>query len=116
VLDAFLDWCLKHREKRIFESYKERIKSFLGSLTDRRVPLRDLRPYHLQERVDSHPDWNPGMKRGRMQVVQRALNWAVKQGRIDRSPVAYLKKLPPGKRENVIEYTVYRRMLDLTAT
>jgi integrase len=116
VLDAFLDWCLKHREKRTFESYEERIRSFLASLAERRMALRDLRPFHLQHWVDSHPDWNPGMKRGRMQAVQRGLNWAVKQGRIDRSPIAYLEKPPPGKRENVIEYTVYRRMLDLTAT
>lgn len=116
VLDAFLDWCLRHREQRTFESYKERITSFLASLADRRMPLKDLRPFHLQQWVDNHPGWNPGMKRGRMQAVQRALNWAVKQGRIDRSPVAYVEKPPPGKRENVIEYAVYRRMLDLTAT
>jgi integrase len=116
VLDAFLDWCLKHREKRTFESYKERIKSFLGSLADRRMPLKNLRPYHLQEWVDGHPDWNPGMKRGRMQAVQRALNWAVKQGRVEKSPIAYVEKPPPGKRENVIEYAVYQRMLELTAT
>jgi hypothetical protein len=25
VLDAFLDWCLKHQDMRIYESYKERI-------------------------------------------------------------------------------------------
>ena len=115
-LDAFLDWCLKHRARRTFESYEERIKSFLDSLADRRMPLRELRPFHLQHWVDSHPDWNPGMKRGRMQAVQRGLNWAVKQGRIDRSPVAYVEKPPPGKRENVIECAVYQRMLDLTAT
>jgi integrase len=116
VLDAFLDWCLRHREKRTFESYEERIKSFLASLADRRMPLKDLRPYHLQQWVDGHPGWNPGMMRGRMQAVQRALNWAVKQGRIDRSPVAYVEKPPPGKRENVIEPATYRRMLDLAAT
>jgi len=39
-LDAFLDWCLKHRAKRTFESYEERIKSFLDSLADRRMLLR----------------------------------------------------------------------------
>lgn len=116
VLDAFLDWCLQHRERRTFETYRERIQSFLASLADRRMPLKDLRPYHLQQWVDSHPTWNPGMKRGRMQAVQRALNWAVKQGRIDKSPVAYVEKPPPGKRENVIAYAVYQRMRDLTAT
>jgi integrase/recombinase XerC len=116
ILDAFLDWCLKHREKRTFESYEERIKSFLDSLADRRMPLKGLRPFHLQQWVDGHPDWNPGMKRGRMQAVQRALNWAVKQGRIDKSPVAFVEKPPPGKREVVIDYPTYQRMRELTWT
>jgi integrase len=66
--------------------------------------------------VDGHPDWNPGMKRGRMQAVQRALNWAVKQGRIEQSPVAFVEKPPPGKREVVIDYPTYQRMRELTWT
>jgi integrase len=80
------------------------------------MALKDLRPFHLQQWVDSHPDWNPGMKRGRMQAVQRALNWAVKQGRIEKSPIAFVEKPPPGKREVVIDYPTYQRMLDLTWT
>jgi integrase len=116
VLDAFLDWCMKHRELRTFESYQERIQSFLRSLQDKQLFVRDLRPFHLQNWVDSHPAWNSGMKRGRMQGVQRALNWAVKQGRIDKSPIAFVEKPPPGKRENVVDFPTYQRMLTLTAT
>jgi integrase len=116
ILDAFLGWCLCHREKRTYETYKERIQEFLRSLADKTMPAADLRPYHLQQWVDSHPDWNPGMKRGRLQAVQRALNWAVKQGLLDKSPIAQLEKPPPGKRENVIDLLTYKRMLTLTGT
>lgn len=116
VLDAFLDWCRSHRELRTFEAYKERIQSFLDFLPDKTILARTLRPYDLQQWVDSHPDWNPGMKRGRLQAMQRALNWAVKQGLLGRSPVAYLEKPPPGKRENVIDFSTYQLMLRLTAT
>jgi integrase len=116
VLDAFLDWCLKHREKRTYETYKERIKEFVSSLPDKGLLARDLRPFHLQAWVDAHHHWNPGMKRGRLQSVQRAMNWAAKQGLIDRSPVAHLEKPPPGKRENVIDFPTYQRMRELTAT
>lgn len=116
VLDAFLDWCLKHREKRTYETYKERIKAFVASLADKGMLARELRPFHLQQWVDANHHWNPGMKRGRLQAVQRALNWAVNQGIIDKSPVAYMEKPPPGKRENVIDFPTYRRMRDLTAT
>jgi integrase len=116
VLDAFLDWCQRHREKRTYETYKERIQQFTSSLADTRMLARDLRPYHLQQWVDAHPDWNSGMKRGRLQSVQRALNWAVKQGILDKSPVGFMEKPPPGKRENVIDFATYQRMRDLTAT
>jgi integrase len=116
VLDAFLEWCLQHREKRTFDTYKERIQDFLKVLDDKTLIATDLRPYHLQHWVDSHPNWNPGMKRGRLQAVQRALNWAVKQGLLDKSPIAYMEKPPPGKRETVIDYPTYQRMRDLTAT
>jgi integrase len=114
ILDGFLDWCLKHRERRTYDAYKERIQSFLDVMPEKTLPAKDLRPFHLQQWVDSHPAWNPGMKRGRLQSVQRALNWAVKQGRLDKSPVAYMEKPPPGKRENVIDFETYQRMLDLT--
>lgn len=116
ILDAFLDWCLKHRAERTHETYKERLEEFLDSLEDRRMLARDLRPFHLQRWVDARADWNPGMKRGRLQSVQRAFNWAVKQGILDKSPVAYMEKPPPGKREVIIDYPTYQRMLDLTAT
>src|SRR5205814_1554062 len=35
---------------------------------------------------------------------------------LDKSPVAFMEKPPPGKRENVIAFETYQRMLDLTAT
>jgi integrase len=116
ILDGFLSWCLIHRACRTYESYKERIQSFLNALPDKSLAAKDLRPFHLQQWVDSHPDWNPGMKRGRLQAVQRALNWAVKQGRLDKSPVAFVEKPPPGKRENVIPADIYEQMLRLTWT
>lgn len=116
ILDAFLDWCLKHRAGRTYETYKERIEEFLDALPNRRMPVRDLIPNHLQQWVDAHDSWNPGMKRGRLQAVQRGLNWAVKQGLLKNSPIAYMEKPPAGKREVVIDYPTYQRMLDLTRT
>lgn len=116
LFDDFLEWCRMHRSARTFESYKERLKSFWDELPDKTLLARDLRPFHLQRWVDSHTTWNPGMKRGCLQGIQRALNWAVKQGLIERSPIAFMEKPPPGKRENVISQEHYERMLTLTHT
>jgi hypothetical protein len=35
---------------------------------------------------------------------------------LDKSPIGYMEKPPPGKREVVIDYLTYQRMLTLTAT
>jgi integrase len=43
-----------------------------------------------------------GMIHGALQSVQRAFNWAVKQGKLESSPIANLEKPPSGRRENVI--------------
>lgn len=113
ILDEFIDWCVKHREPRTVESYQERIQSFLDALDDKTLLAKNLRPFHLQRWVDAHEHWNPGMKRGRIAAVQRALNWAVKQGRLDKSPVAFMEKPPAGKRTNVIGPELYQRILAL---
>jgi len=116
LLDEFLTWCLRHRERRTYDSYLERIQSFLDALPEKTLAAKDLRPFHLQQWVDGHAGWNPGMKRGRLQAVQRALNWAVKQGRLEKSPVAAMEKPRAGRRENVIGLATFQRMLRLTAT
>jgi integrase len=47
-----------------------------------------------------------------MQSVQRAFNWALKMGHIDRSPVRFLEKPPQGKRENPISADQFHQLLE----
>ena len=115
VLDGFLDWTKTHRADRTFDSYLERLQSFCDYLAAENLDAlsaKELRPFHVQEWVDSHSTWNPGMKRGRMQAVQRAFNWAVKLGRLDRSPIRFLEKPPQGKRENFITLEQFKKLID----
>lgn len=117
ILDAFLGWCKVHREARTYTNYLDRLQSLLGDPVLRDLKVNDLKPHHLQNWVDAHGDrWGPMTKRGKIQSVQRALNWAVKQGLIEKSPVAAMEKPPQGKRDNVIPQDVYLRMRELTAT
>ena len=54
--------------------------------------------------VDGVPctTWAPGNKRNACRAIQRAMNWAVKQGYIDRSPIAGFEKPPQGRREQIV--------------
>ena len=113
ILEEFIDWCLKHREPRTVESYKERIQSFLNAPRPQDASRKRSSSLPPSAMVDAHENWNPGMKRGRISAVQRALNWAVKQGRLDKSPVAFMEKPPAGKRTNVISPELYQQILSL---
>ena len=56
VFDKSLDWCARHRRPRTYAWYKGHIQSFLASLPDPRIAAADLRPYHIVEWADRHPD------------------------------------------------------------
>jgi integrase len=100
VLDAFLDWCEKHRAPRTYEWYRDYLQSFARSIP-RGLPVGRLKPIHVQQWVDAQPGWGNG-KRGAITAVQRAFNWAAKMGLIDASPVRHVEKPRAGRRDVVI--------------
>ena len=114
LLDNFIVWCFGNRAPKTCDSYKDYLQSFINSLENMYLLATDLRPYHLQQWVDSQAGWCLTTKRNGIKTVQRALNWAVKQGFLDKSPVANMEKPPAAKREQVIDCATYQRMRDLT--
>jgi len=91
ILDAFLEWCEKHREPRTYEFYLEHLQSFLDSL-ESGILVAALKPFHVVRWSDSRDTWGANRKRGAITAVLRAFNWATKLGMIDRSPVAGTEK------------------------
>ena len=99
---------------RTYAWYKLRCELFWESLKARDLKYlaaEELRPHHLEEWLLEHPTWNPGMRRTALRAVERAFNWAVKQGRIERSPIAGMEKPPQGRRENLITPEMYVTIL-----
>lgn len=111
VFDAFLDWTLNNREHGTYEWYCQRLNEFAPRVKSLRV--EDLRPYHVQEWIDTKR--SGGHKRGCVVAVQRALNWAVKQGRIERNPIALMEKPSAGRRELVLDLPQFNRLLTLAS-
>jgi integrase len=114
LLDKFLDACQRDAARRTFESYRDRLQFFVKHLkANKRLALAaaDLKPIHVLEWVDSHPSWNPGMRRGAIQSVQRAYNWAAEVGLVKESPVAKMRKPPPGKRERSVTEAEFAAMM-----
>src|SRR5262249_52413726 len=76
ILDKYLDWCQKHRAARTYEWYRDHIQSFLDSLAGAAtLPVADLKPFHVVEWADRHPDWSPAYRRGAIVAIQRPFNW-----------------------------------------
>jgi integrase len=105
ILDHFLDWCHKHRAGS-FDWYRQRINHFCRFKTKEyqiaQLTVSQLRPFHVQEWVDSHPHWSASHKRGSTVAIQRAFRWAEKSGRIGKSPIRDVDKPEAGKRDVVL--------------
>ena len=111
LLDEFLDWTENHRAKATFESCKLRLQSLLDSLPVG-LTVRELQPYHVQAWLDSHPAWASTTARSGVATFQRALNWAVKMGHIDTSPIAHFEKPPAEARDRVLTAEEYKQILE----
>ena len=114
LLDQFLDWMAKNRKPRTYQTYKVRLQFFLTSMVEPSLPLSRLKPYHVTRFVEQHPNWSPTMRRGCMQAVQSALNWAVREGLISQSPIAKLQKPSSGRRDNPVSEPDHRAILAAT--
>lgn len=113
LIDQYLDWCQKHRAPDTFEWYRWRLQLFCDSIPDN-LTVADLKPYHVQEWIDSQTTWCSGSKRNGCKAVQRAMRWSEQQGYIDRSPIAHMQKPRMGKREVVISDSQFAELLELS--
>lgn len=110
LLDKFLEWCQKHRPAS-YDWYSTRICEFA-----KRVPtltIEKLKPLHVQEWIDTKK--SDGHKRGCLVSVHRALNWALKQGYIEKNPLRHMEKPAAGQREVFIEQSMFDRMIELSS-
>ena len=111
IIDAFLDYTQKHRAIDTYEWYQTRLQQFLDRYPN--LTVAELKPFHVQEWIDSYPDLANGSKRNLCRSIMRAMRWAEKQGRIEKSPIAHFEKPAGGKRERVITDDEWKDILSL---
>jgi integrase len=111
ILDAFLEWCEKHKASRTYDWYRTYLESFARTLPPG-IAATGLKPYHVEEWLDANPGWKTG-RRGAVIAVQRAFNWAARMGIIDASPLRSVEKPRAGRRERVIDPGRYALILSL---
>ena len=103
VYDKFLSWCRQHREPLTYKGFHEFIQSLLDHLKDDALlPATELRPFHISEWVDKHPQWGPTRRRNAIIHTQRPFNWAYKLGYIRDNPIRHVEKPQARRRENPV--------------
>ncbi len=103
LFDKFMDWSQKNQAAATYDWYRIRIQSLIDHLAHPAIlPAADLKPYHVQEWIDAHADWGPTFRHGAIRSVQRAFNWGVEIGYLDKSPLGGIKKPSPKRREQAV--------------
>lgn len=92
IIDAFLGWCQDHKARRTYDSYRHLLQTFAETIP-KTLAVADLKPYHVTRVVK--PGWSENTKHDFVSACQRAFNWALRQGLIDRNPVVNAEK--PGR-------------------
>jgi hypothetical protein len=95
LADLFLDWAQKNRASATYRWYQYRL-----ALIVRRYPalrITDLKPFHVQQWIDSHDELSSGSRRNLARSIQRCLSWCEEQGLIDKDPIRRFRKPQGGQ-------------------
>ncbi len=73
LIDTFLEWCLKHRSKGTFENSRRYCRHFINAV-GKKLTVSRLKPKHITEWIDCHPEWTATSKNDAISAVHRAFN------------------------------------------
>lgn len=109
IIDVFLDWNHRHRALDTYEWYRYRLQRFVDRDPD--LTVEQLRPYHVQEWVDSYADLKTTSRRNYFRSIKRCMNWALQQGYINNNPIAHLEVPGSERKETIVSPAEYDLLL-----
>ncbi len=113
VLAQFLQWCQKRRAEKTYDWYQMHLQSFSQHI-GKRLKVSELKPHHITAWIDeAHQENSPSTVHGAIRAVQRAFNWAVREGHLTKNPILNAEKPTPTKREVVITQSQFDQMVEL---
>ncbi|QEL16784.1 reverse transcriptase domain-containing protein [Limnoglobus roseus] len=111
LFDKYLEWCLRHREKRTYDGYVWHLQRFCKHLKiATTLPALDLKPFHVNEWLDANPTWGQTYRRNAIASVKRAFVWGEEEGHIASNPLRKLKKPMAKRREHFIKPEDWERI------
>lgn len=107
--DVFLEWTHQNRSPDTYEWYRYRIERFCQRYPD--LLAKDMRPYHVQQWVDSYPELAQTTRRNYVRSIKRCLTWARQQGYIDENPIRDMEVPGAERRELFVTTEEFERIL-----
>jgi len=98
LFDRFLDWVKQHRAPDTYRWYQYRLQRFADRFPD--LTITQLRPYHVQEWVDSYPNHSPTTTRNYMRSIKRCIKWGQSLGYIESDPIQHIS-IPSSRPKDV---------------
>lgn len=114
LFDQYLTWTKRHRSRATFNWYQRYLQEFIQTIPAH-LTVGQLKPYHVQNWVDSDADKSSSTRRAKIRSVKRALNWAKQQGYINSQPLAGLTMPEDGRRDRMISEEEYAAILAATS-
>ncbi len=113
IFGRFSEWLQHNRTQKTYSWYLGALQPFARHI-GATMRISEIKVHHVHSWVDSHPDWAPDTKRGRMSAIQRAFRWAWENEIINSLPFRRLEKPAPRQREVTIDDVDWHRVLDET--
>lgn len=110
LIDRFLEWTQSKRAPDTYEWYRYRLQRFALRYPD--LLVSELRPFHVEEWVDSYPHLSKTSRRNYIRSVKLCLRWATKLGYVERNPIAELEAPTVDRRETFMSVEEYAAFLD----
>lgn len=108
----YLAWCKTHRAAKSYEWYKNYLDMFCAWPEIGSTDAYALKPYQVQEWIDSHGDkWGDNYKRGAVIALKRLYNWADELGLGEGNPVKKLKAPSATRRKEFVKQDSYEAIL-----
>ena len=108
IIDEFLHWLHRNRSAGTYGWFHYRLERFARKYPN--LSAADLRPHHVQVWVDGYT-LSKTSRRNYLRSVKRCLDWATKQGYLERSPIAQLEVPAAEQRENPVTPEAFRGLL-----
>lgn len=101
LYEMYLDWCEQRRSAGTYRNNRLYLRSFVSCIGTR-LRIERLRPLHISDWISQHPDWSSTTGNDAIAIAQRPFNWAIRQGRLNKNPIAYIEDKPPRQRREVV--------------